>query len=68
MSVCTNTDGFTDIQYRRIYAHPEEHACLTRVRLHKDRRIFRWIEKFGGIFEFFWCAFQLITDGITDEI
>ena len=28
------------------------------------RRHFRRIEKFGGIFKLFWCAFQLITDGI----
>jgi hypothetical protein len=60
------TDGFTDIEYRWIYAHPEAHTCLTRVRLHQYRRIFWRIEKSGGIFELFWCAFQLITDGITD--
>jgi len=52
-SICTNTDGFFDVQcrrnHRRIYAHPEAHACLTRVRLHEYRRI----EKFGGIFECF---------------
>ena len=41
-------------------ASPAAHACLTRVRLHDFRRI----EKFGGIFEPFWCAFQLISDGI----
>jgi len=49
VSVCTNTDDFTDVQYRQIYAHPEAHACLTRVRLHKYRRI----EKSGGTFELF---------------
>jgi hypothetical protein len=26
------------------------------------------MKKFGGIFELFWCAFQLIADGITDGI
>jgi hypothetical protein len=46
------------------YAHPKAHACQTRVRLHKYRRI----EKSGGIFELFWCAFQLISDSITDRI
>jgi hypothetical protein len=35
------------------YAHPEAQACLTRVRLHKYRWIFRRIKKFGGIFELF---------------
>jgi hypothetical protein len=68
VSVCTHTDGFTDDQHRRyhrwIYAHPEAHACLTRVRLHEYRRI----EKSGGIFELFLCAFQLISGGITDGI
>jgi hypothetical protein len=95
VSVWVNTDG----QYRRIVAHPEAHACLTRVRLHEYRRLcrcqiptesptayacltrvrlheYRWIfrricrriEKFCGIFELFWCAFQLIADGITDRI
>ena len=53
VSVCTNTDDFTDVQYqrnhRRIYAHPEVHTCLTRVRLHKCRLL----EKSGGIFELF---------------
>jgi hypothetical protein len=34
------TDGFTDIEYRWIYAYPEAHTCLTRVRLHQYRRIF----------------------------
>jgi hypothetical protein len=100
----TITDGFTDVKYRwnhrRIYTHPEEHACLTRFRLHKYRRLYRRqiptespmdlhtsrstrilthvrmhkyrrifcrIEKSGGIFKLFWCAFQLISDGITDE-
>jgi len=48
----------------RIYAHPEAHACQTCVRLHKYQRI----EKSGGIFECFWCAFQLISDGITNGI
>ena len=47
------TDGSTDFKYRRnhrqIYAYPEAHACLTRVRLHKYRRI----EKSSGIFELF---------------
>jgi len=61
-------------QYRRIFrcpipmASPMDHACLTRVRLHQYRQIFRRrcrrIEKFGGIFEHFWCGFQLIADGI----
>jgi len=68
VSVCTNTDGFTDVQYRQIYAHPEAHACLTRVRLDKYRWFFRRIEKSGGIFKLFLCAFQLISDGITDGI
>ena len=103
VSICTNTDGFADVKYRwnhrRIVAHPEAHACLTRVRLHEYRRlcrrqiptespmayacltrvrlheyrrifqrICRRIEKFGGIFELFWCVFQLIADGITDGI
>jgi hypothetical protein len=49
--VCTNTDGVTDVQYRwnhrRLYAYPEAHACMTRVRLHEYRRI----ENFGEIFE-----------------
>ena len=27
--------------YRQIYAHPEAHACLTRVRLHKYQRLYR---------------------------
>jgi len=36
---------------------PTDHACLTRVRLHEYRRNGRRIEKFGGIFELFWCAF-----------
>jgi len=58
---------------------PTDHACLTRVRLHLYRRHFR--RKIpttlpmdhacltrGGIFELFWCAFQLISDGITDRI
>jgi hypothetical protein len=62
------TDSFPDVKYQRhhrwIYAHPEAHACQTRVRLHKYRRI----EKSGGIFERFLCAFQLISDGITDGI
>jgi len=35
------TDGFSDGQYRRMYAHPEAHACQTHVRLHKYRRIDR---------------------------
>jgi hypothetical protein len=39
----TITDGFTNVKYRwnhrRIYTHPEEHACLTRFRLHKYRRL-----------------------------
>jgi len=53
-------------QYRWIFrrpistASPTDHACLTRVPLHQYRRI----EKFGGIFEHFWCGFQLISDGI----
>ena len=61
MGLCHNhrrhTDGGTDFKYRRnhrwIYAHPEAHACLTRVRLHKYRRSFRQIEKSSGIFELF---------------
>jgi len=68
VSVCTKTNGLTDVKYRRIYAHPEAHACQTRVRLHEYRRICRRIEKSGGIFELFRCAFQLISDGITDGI
>jgi len=48
---------FTDVPYRRnhrrIYAHPEAHACLTRVRLHKYRQSFRRIEKSGEIFKLF---------------
>ena len=28
------------------------------------RRIFQRIEKYGGIFEIFWCVYQLIADGI----
>ena len=94
-----NTDGQYRRNHRRIVAHPEAHACLTRVRLHEYRRLcrrqiptesptayacltcvrlheYRWIfrricrqmKKFGGIFELFWCAFQLIADGITDGI
>jgi len=55
VSVCTNTDGVTNVQYqwnhRRLYAHPEAHACVTRVRLHEYQRSFRRIEKFGGIFK-----------------
>jgi len=55
VSVCTNTDGVTDVQYRRnhrrLYAYPEAHACVTHVRLHEYRQIFQWIEKFGEIFE-----------------
>jgi len=51
------TDGVTDVQYRRndqrIHAHLEAQACLTHVHLHKYRRI----EKSGGIFKLFWCAF-----------
>jgi len=39
------TDGVPDVQYRRndqwIHAHPEAHACLTYVRLHKYRRHYR---------------------------
>jgi hypothetical protein len=46
------------------YAHLEAHACQTRVRRHTYQRI----EKFGGIFELFWCAYKLISDGITDRI
>jgi hypothetical protein len=53
VSVCTNTDDLYRRNHRRIYAHPETHACLTRVRLHKYRRIFWRIEKSGGIFELF---------------
>jgi len=38
----TFTDGFSDGQYRRnhrrIVAHPEAHACMTRVRLGEYRR------------------------------
>jgi len=49
-------------------ASPTDHACLTRVSLHHYRRRCLRIEKFGGIFELFWCAFQLIFDGITDGI
>ena len=58
--------------YRRNYrrqiptALPTAHAWLTRVRLHAYRRNGRRNEKFSGIFELFWCAFQLISDGITD--
>jgi len=41
----TFTDGFSDGQYqryhRRIVAHPEEHACMTRVRLREYRRLCR---------------------------
>ena len=62
--------------YRRIlqmksptdYTHPEAHACQTRVHRHKYRRIFRRLEKSSGIFELFWCAYQLISNGIIDEI
>ena len=72
VSVCTNTDGLTDIKYRRnhrwMYAHLEAHACQTRVRLHEYRQICWRIEKSGGIFELFWCVLQLISDGITDRI
>jgi hypothetical protein len=50
--------------HRQTYAHPEVHACQTRVRLHKYRWIFRRIKKSGGIFELFWCTIQLISDGI----
>ena len=50
--------------HRRTYAHPEAHACQTRVRLHK----YQQIEKSGRTFKLFWCAFQLIFDGITDGI
>jgi hypothetical protein len=56
--------------YRRkiLTESPTANACLTRVRLHDYRRNFRRlcrrIENFGGIFELFWCAFQLIADGI----
>ena len=50
------------------YPHPEAHACQTRVHRHKYRRIFGRIEKSGGIFKLFWCAYQLISDGITDGI
>jgi hypothetical protein len=50
------------------YPHPEAHACQTRVHRHKYRRIFGRIEKSGGIFELFWCAYQLISDDITDGI
>jgi glycosidase len=75
-----NTDGITDglahACLTRVRLHnyrwncrrpiptalPTDHTCLTRVRLHHYRRI----EKFGGIFEHFWCKFQLISDGITD--
>jgi hypothetical protein len=64
VSVCTNTDGLTDVKYRLIYAHPEAHASQTRVRLHE----YRQIEMSGGIFELFWCVFQLIFIGITDGI
>jgi hypothetical protein len=56
----SNTNGFTHI--------PKRIACQTRVRLHEYRRICRRIKKSGGIFELFWCAFQLIFDGITDGI
>jgi hypothetical protein len=41
-----------------------ETICQMRVRRHTYRRI----EKSGGIFELFWCAYQLISDGITDVI
>jgi hypothetical protein len=41
-----------------------ETICQMRVRRHTYRRI----EKSGGIFELFWCAYQLISDGITDGI
>jgi len=57
VSVCTITDDITDVTYRR----PAHVWHVSR--LHHHRRHFRRIEKFGGIFELFWCAFQLISDG-----
>jgi hypothetical protein len=70
--LCHNHRWNHRLCYRRIlpttsptdYPHPEAHACQTRVRRHTYRRI----EKSGRIFELFWCAYQLISDGITDRI
>jgi len=84
------------------YAHPEAHACLTRVRLHTYQRLYRRLvptespmdlrtsrsarmcdtcpsariptdfltdrKVWRDFWTFFWCAIQLISDGITDGI
>ena len=55
------TDGITD------GSRMSDTCQSARYRQH-FRRICQRIEKFGGIFELFWCAFQLISDGITDGI
>jgi hypothetical protein len=57
------TDGLTDG-----LRTSQSIACQTSVCRHKYQWIFRQIEKSGGIFELFWCAYQLISDDITDEI
>ena len=45
---------------------PTDHACLTRVRLHVYRKVWPTERKVWLDFRTFWCAFQLISDGITD--
>jgi hypothetical protein len=66
------TDGVIDIYHRWIHRRFTHNPKRTHVRgvvdQHNYRRICRQIEKSGGIFEFFWCEYQLITDGITDGI
>jgi len=62
-----SADGFTEVYYRRTHRRNTHNPNRTHVRHVSVVQMYRRIKKSGGIYEIFWCAYQLI-DGITDGI
>ena len=63
-----NSDGVTDVYYRRTHQRNSQIPKRTHVRRVSVVQMYRRIKKSGRIFEIFGCAYQLIADGITDGI
>ena len=66
--VCHNHQRNCRWFYRRTHQRNTHTPKRTHVRHVSIVQTYQRIEKSGGIFEIFWCAYQLIADGITDGI